>query len=80
MLQFVLQLQKLTTSFVNGSNMIRVVLNDEKVTLLGHIFDGDYPVDPIVILTSMRPHFRNGKFHEILFSLLCVISFLIDTN
>ncbi|WOG93005.1 hypothetical protein DCAR_0312284 [Daucus carota subsp. sativus] len=52
--------QSIRFNLYDGRNMIRVVLNDEKVTLLGHIFDGDYPVDPIVILTSMRPHFRNG--------------------
>ncbi|KAL1806316.1 hypothetical protein ACET3Z_029384 [Daucus carota] len=52
--------QSIRFNLYDGRNMIRVVFNDEKVTLLGHIFDGDYPVDPIVILTSMRPHFRNG--------------------
>lgn len=47
---------------VNVSNTIRVVLLDEKVSLLGHILDGDYQLEPIVILTSMKPHFRNGNF------------------
>uniref|UniRef100_A0A161XT78 Replication protein A 70 kDa DNA-binding subunit B/D first OB fold domain-containing protein n=1 Tax=Daucus carota subsp. sativus TaxID=79200 RepID=A0A161XT78_DAUCS len=52
--------QSVRFNLYDGRNTIRVVLLDEKVSLLGHILDGDYQLEPIVILTSMRPHFRNG--------------------
>ncbi|KAL1823760.1 hypothetical protein ACET3Z_010538 [Daucus carota] len=44
----------------DGRNMVRVMFWDEKIELLKPLFDRDFPTNPIVILSSMQPHFYKG--------------------
>lgn len=50
--------------------MVRVMFWDEKIELLKPLFDRDFPTNPIVILSSMQPHFYKGAFTVYLTSIL----------
>ena len=41
-------------------NMIRVIFWDEKIEMLQPILDQEFHTNPVVIISSMRPHFYEG--------------------
>ena len=49
--------------------MTRVVCSGEIVQSLLPILEGDFQTNPIVILSSMKPHFHKGQYYLIDFSI-----------
>lgn len=46
-------------SFYN--NVIKIIAWDEHTEVFASLFEGNFDVAPIVVLTSMRPHIFHGN-------------------